>query len=48
MYQMLNIWYIWHTKHKNGILSDVLNVLKFCNSKQYSHKFGTARTKCDI
>ena len=48
MCQMLNIWHIWHTKHKNGVLSDVLNVSKFCNSEQYPHKFGTVWTKCDI
>ena len=36
MYQMPNIW---HTKHKNEALSDVLNVSNFCNIEQYRCNF---------
>ena len=36
MCQMPNIWHIWHTKHKNGPSSSVLNVLKLWNMLQYS------------
>ena len=36
MYQMPNIWHIWHTKHKNRSSSDVLNMLKLWNMLQYA------------
>ena len=35
MCQMPNILYIWHTKHKNGALSDALNMSNFCNMLKY-------------
>ena len=43
--QMPNIWHIWHPKHKNGALSDVLNVSNFCNMLQYRYIFDTIRTQ---
>ena len=42
MCQMPNIWHIWHTKYKNGVLLDVLN---FCNMLQYRCIFDIVRTQ---
>ena len=41
---MPNIWHIWHTKHKNGALSDVLNLKNYATLLQYSLKYETVRT----
>ena len=41
MCQMPNIW---HTKHKNGALSDVLNLKNYATLLQYSLKYETIRT----
>ena len=51
MCQMPNIWHIWHTKHKNGALSDVPNLKNYTTLLQYRLKYETVRTtmtKLDI
>ena len=40
---MSNIWHIWHTKHKNEALSDVLNLKNYATLLQYSLKYETVR-----
>ena len=44
MCQMPNIWHIWHTKHKNRALSDVLNLKNYVKLLQYRLKYETVRT----
>ena len=44
MCQMSNIWHIWHTKHKNEALSDVLNLKNYATLLQYSLKYETVQT----
>ena len=41
---MSNIWHIWHTKHKNGALSDVPNLKNYTTLLQYRLKYETVRT----
>ena len=41
---MPNIWYIWHTKHKNRALSNVLNLKNYATLLQYRLKYETVRT----
>ena len=44
MCQMLNIWHICHTKHKNDALWDVSNLKNYTTWLQYRCKFATVRT----
>ena len=44
MCQMLNIWHISHTKHKNQLTSDVAYVPKLYHLCLYRCKFATVRT----
>ena len=44
MCQMPNIWHIWHTKHKNRALADVLNLKNYVTLLQYRLKYETVRT----
>ena len=44
MCQMPNIWHIWHTKHKNRALSDVLNLKNYVTLLQYRLKYETVQT----
>ena len=44
MCQVPNIWHIWHTKHKNGALSNVLNLKNYATLLQYRLKYETVRT----
>ena len=44
MCQMPNIWHIWHTKHKNEALLDVLNLKNYATLLQYHLKYETIRT----
>ena len=44
MCQMSNIWHIWHTKHKNGALSNVPNLKDYVTLLQYRLKYETVRT----
>ena len=39
MCQMPNIWHIWHTKHKNEALLDVLNLKNYATLLQYRLKY---------
>ena len=41
---MLNIWHIFHTKHKKQLLSDVTYVSKLYHLCSYRCKFATVRT----
>ena len=41
---MPNIWHIWHTKHKNGTLSDVPNLKNYTTLLQYRLKYETVWT----
>ena len=44
MCQMPNIWHIWHSKHKNGALSDVPNLKNYVILLQYRLKYETIWT----
>ena len=41
---MPNIWHICHTKHKNGVLSDVPNLKNYATLLQYRLKYETVLT----
>jgi len=41
---MSNIWQLWHTEHKNGILSDIPNLKNYATLLQYRLKYETVRT----
>ena len=44
MCQMCQMPNIWHTKHKNGVLSDVLNLKNYSTLLQYCLKYETVWT----
>ena len=44
MCPMPNIWHICHTKHKNGVLSDVPNLKNYATLLQYRLKYETVLT----
>ena len=41
---MPNIWQLWHTEHKNGILSDIPNLKNYATLLQYRLKYETVWT----
>ena len=44
MCQMLNIWHLSHTKHKNNSPLDIAYVVKLYHLCSYRCKFATVRT----